>query len=590
MIHLPAPHVQLAMQYATSVDDGQVLACRWVKLACQRALLDWQAAEGGNSQFVFDTRQAERVCEIFESFPHVKGEWARDGQRIRLEPWQCFWVCNVFGWRHRVSGFRRFVTVYLEVGRKNAKSTLGSVAGIYMLACDGEPGAVVVSAATTRDQARLCFKDAQDLVRKEPGFRRWAGVEVRANAITQERTRSTFKALSAEGSHQDGLNISCAVVDEVHAHKTRAIWDVLETATGSRTQPLLVAITTAGFNQFGIGYELRSYTTKVLDGIHADDSWFGLIYTLDDGDDWQDERNWIKPNPNLGVSVYVDDLRRQALKASQQPAALNNYLTKRMNMWVSANAAWIDNRLWKRCARPRTWPEVFEELAGEACYLGLDLATKSDLIALCLWFPPRAPYRTKHTLVFRCWIPEGALEKDENSRVAEFAKLGLITVHTGMVADFEMLADDLDEIGARFDVQVLACDPWQLPPLLSILNRRSFEVPIEATRQITAVMSPAMKEVAALLLSEQIEHDGNPAVAWQVSNVVAHPDTKENLYPRKTHPANKIDAPVAMFLAADRVLKAYGQVSAYDTRDEFVSVPILAPAPEEFQSWGEGDG
>jgi phage terminase large subunit-like protein len=576
--HLPTNPVHSAIQYADDVATGKVVACRWVQLACKRALSDWEAAAAGTSAFFFDERQAARVCAIIESFPHVKGEWARNNQRIRLEPWQCFILANIFGWKRKDTSKRRFVTVYLEVARKNAKSTLASGIGVYLLACDNEPGAVIVSAATTRDQARLCFADAQQLMRKEPGFCRHFGVQVRANAITCERTGSTFKPLSAEGSHQDGLNIHGALIDEVHAMKDRRIYDVIETGTGARQQPLLFAISTAGFNQHGIGYELRGYLTKVLDNAVADESFFGLIYTLDEGDNWQDERVWSKPNPNLGVSVYLDDLRRQALKASQTPSAQMNYLTKRMNMWVNANSAWIDTRLWQAAAVPRTWAQAAAVLAGEACYIGIDLATKSDLLALCLWFPP-AGARTKHTLVFRFWVPEFALQQEDNGTLADFARRGAIEVHRGKVADFEMLADDLEDIGRTFNVLEMAADPWQLPPLLSILNRRSFEIPIEPTRQVVATMSPAMKETANWLLADEIEHDGNPAMTWQISNVVCHYDAKENIYPRKAHKANKIDGCVAMFLAADRVLKSYSaQPNAYDTREEVASIPLWPTA------------
>jgi phage terminase large subunit-like protein len=397
---------------------------------------------------------------------------------------------------------------------------------------------------------------------------------VLANAIVQERTGSSFKPLSAEGQHQDGLNIHGAIIDEFHAHKDRRVWDVIETATGSRLQSLIWIITTAGFNLHGICYEMRSYVQKVLDGTVTDDSIFAAIYTLDDGDEWHDRRTWIKANPNLGVSVYADDIERQAAKAAVMPAALTNFLTKRLNCWVTASTQWIDARVWQKAAQPGP------ALAGmryQSCYIGLDLATKNDLAALCLWFPPAGERRT-HRLFFKLYVPEAALDREENAKLAEFARAGHIQIHRGPVCDYEALADDLDECGATYDVREIAGDPWQLPPLYSVVKRRSLEAPIVEVRQIVATLSPAMKETIALLLTGAIEHDGNPAVAWMVSNVVCHLDSKENWYPTKTHRANKIDAPIAMFIAAARIVGAYGaDALAYENAREFKSVGVVAP-------------
>jgi phage terminase large subunit-like protein len=577
-----AQYVSTAREYARSVLAGETLACQWVQRACERQTRDLERAAAHDPAFpyYFDERAAAKPCAVVEGFRHVKGEWARHRERIRLEPFQVFALTTVFGWRRRANRARRFRVAYNEMARKNAKSTLASGVGLYLMACDGEPGALVVSAATTRDQAKLCFTDAQILAKREAGFRRVYGVEVRAQAITQERTGSAFKALSAEGDHQDGLNIHGAVIDELHAHKTRAIWDVIDSATGARQQSLMWVITTAGANQHGICYEVRTYVTRILDGLVEDDSVFGIIYTLDEGDDWQDARLWGKANPNLGVSVYREDLERMARKAAAMPAAQVNFLTKRLNLWVNASSAWLDARVWRACAAPL----ALDELRYQTCYIGIDLATKNDLVALAIWFP--ATDERKHRVFFRLFVPEAALAHEENARLAEFARLGAIAVHAGPVADYEALADTLEELGARFDVREIAGDPWQLPPLYSVLKRRSSEVPIVEVRQIVANMSPAMKETTSLLLEQALEHDANPAVAWMISNVVCSLDSKENWYPRKEHRANKIDGPIALFLAADRVLRAYGTLSGYDVTPEIKSVPTMltpaARAPGDF--------
>jgi phage terminase large subunit-like protein len=565
-----APHVDAALEYARQVTAGTLLASKYTRLACQRQLTDLERFNTPDSAYYFDHAAAERVCRFLELLPHVKGRFSG---RIKLEPWQSFNLTTIFGWLRRDNHARRFRLVYLEVGRKNAKSTIASGLGLYLLAADGEPGAVVVSAATTRDQAKLCFIDAQQIARRVPGFRRAFGVRVLANAITQDRSGSTFKPLSAEGKHQDGLNIHGALIDELHAHRNRGIWDVTESATGSRVQSLIIAITTAGFDQNGICYEVRSYLAKVLEGAAEDDSFYGIIYTLDEGDDWADSRNWIKANPNLNVSVYLDDLERQARKAAQTPPALNNFLTKRLSLWVNADTAWLDTRHWRKAAAAFTRADC----QYRACYVGLDLATKDDLCAACFWFPADED-NPKHRLFFHFWVPAAALEKEENHKLKEFAAAGAIEVH-GAIVDFEMLADDLERFATEFQIRELAVDPWQLPTLLAVLNRRSFAVPIVPERQIVAVLSPAMKECSALLLSGDIEHDGNPAMQWQIANVICHQDSKENWYPKKANKPSKIDGPVAMFLACDRWLRAQGLPSgAYEKRGEFLSVALMPAA------------
>jgi phage terminase large subunit-like protein len=579
-----------AIEYAQSVIAGRIVACKFVGQACERQLRDLEASAAlADYPYWFDAEAAARPCVFIEGFQHVKGRFRGN---IQLEDWQLFAVTTVFGWRRRDNGARRYRLVYIEVGRKNAKSTLASGLALYLLAADGEPGAIVVSAATTRDQAKLCFADAQQMARNTPRFRQAFGVRVLANAVVQDKSGSTFKPISKESKTQDGLNIHGSVVDELHAHPTRAIWDVLESATGSRTQSLLWAITTAGFNQSGICYEIRSYLTKVLDGTIDDDSMFGLIYTLDENDDPMNPDVWIKANPNLNVSVFADDIERQAKKAQQTPAALTNYLTKRMSCWVNADTAWIDPRDWQRAAAPGLSLDSFDY--ETPCYVGLDLATKDDLCAACFWFPADE-YCARHRLCFRFWTSEGAIAKEENRKLKEFADAGLMIVHPGRIVDFESLADDLEAWARRLQIAELAVDPWQLPPLLAVLNRRSFEVPVIEERQVVATLSPAMKECSALLLDGQIEHDGNRAMQWQIGNVVCHFDAKENIYPRKAARPLKIDGAIAMFLACDRLLRVLGLPSgAYTKRQEILSVPMpmlgSAPAPARpaARDWLEG--
>ncbi|HHN8458019.1 TPA: terminase large subunit domain-containing protein [Morganella morganii] len=300
------------IRYAEQVVAGEIVTGELIRLACQRFLDDLE--RGPERDIFFIEERAQHILDFYQFVPHVKGALA--GKPIELMPWHTFILINIFGFViplvDELSGeaqydddgdpvlVRRFRTAYNEVARKNAKSTLSSGIGLYMTGADGEGGAEVYSAATTRDQARIVFEDAKNMIKKAKGSLGRL-FEFNKLAIYQERSASKFEPLSSDANNLDGLNIHCGIVDELHAHKTRDVWDVLETATGARLQSLLFAITTAGFNREGICYELRDYAIKVLRGVVEDDTFFAAIYTPDEDDDPFDESIWIKANPGLGV-------------------------------------------------------------------------------------------------------------------------------------------------------------------------------------------------------------------------------------------------------------------------------------------------
>lgn len=390
------------IRYAERVVAGNIIACEFVRLACQRFLDDLKFGE--ERGVYFSEPRAQHILNFYKFVPHVKGALA--GQPIELMDWHIFILINIFGFviplvneetgeivlRNDGSGrpvmVRRFRTAYNEVARKNAKSTLSSGVGLYMTGADSEGGAEVYSAATTRDQARIVFEDAKNMVKKaKPTLGKL--FEFNKLAIYQEQTASKFEPLSSDANNLDGLNIHCAIIDELHAHKTRDVWDVLETATGARLQSLLFGITTAGFNKEGICYEQRDYAIKVLRGYNSDvegavkdDTYFAIIFTLDNDDDPFDETVWQKANPGLGICKRWDDLRRLAKKAKEQVSARVNFFTKHMNIWVTAESAWMDMMKWEKCEyiAPR------HELKTYPMWAGVDLAHKIDICAAVkLW-------------------------------------------------------------------------------------------------------------------------------------------------------------------------------------------------------------
>lgn len=530
-----------AVRYAQRVIAGDIVACKLTRLACERFLNDLARDDW---QWRFDEALATRACTFIEHLPHIKGQWARQRLKITLEDWQVFIVCNLFGWVDRDTGLRRFLTCYLEVARKNAKSTLAAGIALYMLAADGEPGAEVYSAATTGDQARIVFDVARQMVLREPDFIR-GGIDPQRHGLYMPDDARKFEPLNAEGSTLDGLNPHCTIIDELHAHKRRDVYDVLDTARGARDQGLLASITTAGSDRAGICYEQRTYVVKVLEGVFDDERYFGVIYTLDDDDDWVDPAVWPKANPNYGVSVLEEDFERSAREAMNKPSAQNNFLTKRLNVWVNADSAWMDMRAWDRCGNPALRIEDFE---GQDCIAAFDLASKVDIAAKVRLFKRNG----KYAVFGSYYLPEHAVEDGRNSQYSGWARLGRLTVTDGTVVDYERIEDDLKEDAGRFRLTEVPYDPFQA---MQFSQRMMAEgINMVEMRATVLNFSEPMKELEKLVLEGKIEHDGDPVLTWMVSNVVCHRDAKDNIYPRKDREENKIDGVVALIMALGRAM------------------------------------
>ncbi len=549
-------YATVARRYAEAVVAGEILACRWVQQACRRQLDDLARYTGKASPYRFNPKlkdkegrtfqPADNLCAFIERLPHVKGPLA--GEPISLEPWQVFILSTVFGWV-KSDGKRRFRRSYIEVPRGNAKSTLSSAVGLYMLAADGEGGAEVYSLATTRDQARIVFGDAQTMARRSAGFRSRFAVNVGAHNMHVLASGSKFEALSAEGSTLDGLNIHFGCVDELHAHKTRTVYDVVETGTGKRDNSLLWVITTAGSNRAGICYEVRTFVTKLLDGVIQDDTQFGIIYGLDDGDAWDTEPALIKANPNWGISVRPEVLGPLQAKAMQLPSAINNFKTKHLNEWVNADTAWMDMRAWDACGDSTLDLDAFE---GQPCWVGLDLASKTDIAALVLVFQ-HPDIADAYAVFGKYCLPEDTVQAAGNSQYPGWMRTGRLTVTPGNVIDFGWIEADLTEMASRFQIQAVAFDPFQATQLSTRMLAEG--LPMIEVRPTVLNFSEPMKTLEALVLQRKLVHDGDPVLAWMASNVVAHLDAKDNIYPRKERPENKIDGIVALIMAISRAIK-----------------------------------
>ncbi len=553
-------HVAKANKYIRDVLGGDESACKWVKLACQRQVEDLQKQRDPTYPWRFDHDAAERVEIFTELCPHIKGP--QRGQLIKLEPWQCFIDTTVFGWLSKQTGKRRFREAYTEVPRGNGKSAWSSPKALYMLAADGEGGAEVYSAATTRDQARIVFGVAQSMARGMAEFRNRFGVHVGSHSINQESTASWFRALSSDANSLDGLNIHCAIIDEFHAHRSRDLYDVLKTACGKREQPLLWEITTAGSDRAGVCYEVRNYITKILSGTCEDDRVFGIIFSIDDSDDWATLDSVKKANPNWGVSVFPDALTsglHQALQiASKQPS----FQTKHECIWVNADHAWMDMQRLAKCADPKL---DVEEFAGERCVLGLDIASKLDLLAKIKLFWRDLPTGEEEIIKrhYYCfgdyWTPQARIEQTANSQYQGWAIEGKLHTCAGETNDHSIVEDSIRADCRKFDVLEVAHDQWHADQIVGHLQPEGItcvEVP-----QIPKQLSAPMVEIEAAIYDGRFHFDGDPVLMWAFSNVVCHIDKNDNFFPNKEGFEKKIDPVTALLTALRRVMDIGGDVS-----------------------------
>ena len=543
-------------RYIHSVLSGEIIACKYVKLACRRHLDD--LAHGAERNIFFDPAAARKVIKFFKFLRHSKGKWA--GQVIALEPWQKTLLWILFGWKN-ANGKRRFRTAYVDMARKQGKSTLGAGIGLYLMVADGEHGAEIYSAATKRDQARITHQEAVRMVKKSPDLNKRI-TAFRDNLHVRD-TATKFEPLGRDADSMDGLNVHGAIIDELHAHPDDSTWGVLETATGAREQPLLFGITTAGFNHGGFCYQLRDYAIKVLEGAIEDDAFFATIYTLDDPEEWRDETMWIKSNPNLDVSVNRDTLRSQAAKAVQIASHRTNFMTKAMNVWTTASENWVNIEKWRLCGG--NFRE--EDLMGRECYAGLDLSSALDLTAIAYVFPP-IPGDDKYRVIARFWAPEATINDDErNVRVPYrgWQLDGYLISIPGETIDYEFVWKTIEEDAKKFKIKQVGFDRWGSQSTYLALEKAGIES--VAVGQGFTSMSAPMKELERLIVGEKLRHGDNPVLTWMAHNVVASVDAAGNIKPDKAKSRLKIDGIVAMVMALDGAMrKAEKKESIYKTR------------------------
>lgn len=553
-------YVTKANRYIKNVLSGKIDACQFVRQACERQKNDLARKKSKKFPYTFDKKKGNRVCAFIENLTHVKGQKA--GEPVHLEDWQCFILTTVFGWL-KEDGTRRFNQTYIEVPRGNGKSTLCSGVALYMECADGEQGAEVYSFATTREQAGIVFGDALAMARGDQDFKNYYGVTCLNHSVIVLGTNSKFMAKSADAGTLDGLNTHCGIIDELHAHKTRLVYDVVISSIGKRAQPLVFCITTAGFYLHGICMERRKTTAKVLAGAVDIDNLFGIIYTIDEGDDWRTEEALKKANPNWGVSVMPDIMRGELANALVNTSAQKNYLTKHLDVWVNSDSAWLDMAKYNKCIDASFTPEDF---AGMPCIYGVDLASKLDLSAVIKLFWKKHEDGQIHYYVWvDFFLPSETVKNSGNTSYYGWKEDGYLRTTDGAITDIAQIMDFINEDYKKYKTLSIAYDPMQATQMAQGLLQEG--APMVELYQNLKNLSEPMKTLQALIYSGRLHVVNNPVMHWNAANVVAHTDAKENIYPRKEKAEDKIDGIVALIMAINQSIQLDVE-NNYVERDE----------------------
>lgn len=554
-------------EYVAGVVSGERVVGKLQRLAVERHVRDLKRADGKSLRF--NEFAAARILRFATCCRHTKGEWA--GKRFRFEKrsaWMAFILWALFGWQ-RIDidtgrWVRRFRTAYISVARKNGKTMLLAIIALFMLTADHEPASEVYFAATKRDQAKIAWKQAAWIVRKSgnPAMKRLVQiVDSRSHMHLADDPESFCCALGRDaGDTDDGTNPHLGGVDELHQHKDRETWDTLESGMGSRAQPMMVGITTAGGARKGLCWDLDHDAARIVEGTIQDDSSFGFIARPDDGDEWDSEIAWQKANPNLGVSVKIQKLRDSCRKAKNNIANLNEFRRKHCNQWSESDTAWLPMTEWQACEAAF----ALESLEGRECIAGLDLAAVSDYCALALVFPPVGEEKV-YRVIPHFWIPSDRLDErrlTDRVPIHSWVEQGLVTATGGSATDQDAIKMHLLNLRERFTIREVAMDPHEAMKLYAELEALQFTA---TTIKQGFWLSPYISQTERLIRRRELAHEGNPVMRWMLSNVSVQTNAIGRTRLDKDRSGDKIDGIVAMVMAVGRatVLKQSDEVQFY---------------------------
>lgn len=512
--------------YANKVLQGEIVACKYVKQACRR-YLDFF------NKYDFRSEKVDKVVSFIQRLKHFTGK--HNGKPFTLLPYQEWIIYNIFGFYYKNTNKRVTNYVYIELARKQGKTALAAAIALYMMVADGENGSEVEMVANSAKQAKICFDMSsnflQSIDKKGKYFKRYR------DKIKFDYTKSFLQILSSDASGNDGYNSNCFILDEAHEQPDSRLWDVMCSSQGMRENPLAMIITTAGFNMFGFCYGYRKTCLEILSGVKEDDSQFTAIYTLDDEDDWTDENVWIKANPSLGTTVYKDYLAQQVKKAKNNSTLEVGTRTKNFNQWLSSSDIWINNNILLQYTKSIN----LQDYSGESCYMGVDLASVSDMTALAAMIP----YEDKLLFKVYYYLPQSTLSDNVNAELyKQWKREGYLTITDGNVTDYDYILKDILKINNYLYIYKIAYDAYNATQWA--INATAEGLPLEPFSQALWHFNKPTKEFERLIKSGKVIIDNNPITRWCFSNVTLKFDHNDNCKPVKTQDMQKIDGVIAM--------------------------------------------
>ena len=512
----------------------------------------------------YDKMKAEEAVRFISLLNHTKGKWS--GRSFALEGWQDKIVRDVFGTVSK-EGKRQYRTVYIEIPRKNGKTTWAAALALYMLLMESQedPEAEIYSAAADRDQASLVFNQAASMIRAHPHLSKQCNIIDSQKRIVFYKTGSFYRAIPADAASAHGYNASCIIVDELHTQPNRELVDTLITSQGAREQPLTIFLTTAGYDQNSICWEYHEYAEQVQSKVIKDPTFYGIIYAAGESDDWEKVKTWRKANPNLGVTINEDFLKQEARKAKQVPAYQNTFKRLYLNIWTSQEERWLDLNAWDNSAGI----VIPQELEGKRCYAGLDLSSTTDITALVLAFPDEDSGGIDAVPYF--WIPgDNMQERVRRDKVPYdlWEKEGLIETTAGDWIDYDAVLEKIKKLGEVYDIQEIAYDRWGATRLVQNIEGEGFTV--VPFGQGFASMNVPTNELLRLILARSLRHGGNKVLRWMADCMTVKQDPAGNIKPVKPDrrkSSKRIDGIVALIMAIDRATKNEDHGSVYEERD-----------------------
>lgn len=549
-----------AEKYARDVVSGELVVGHWIKQAAKRFLSDLERED-----IYFDLDEASRVVDFIENFCcHWEGKWA--GKPMKLEEWQKFIVQQIFAWKSVKTGLRRVRSVYIQIARKNGKSLLLAAVALYHLFIDKENAPQIYVGSNNEDQAKICVNSAGQVIKNSPKLRWYltrGKVELfhyrkKVHSLVNNNNNGLMACLTSDAGTKDGFNPSLGIIDEYHEAPTDDMYNVLESGQGAREQPLIVTITTAGFNKSGPCYsKLRDSSTKMLDGKITDDSHLAFIYEMDPEDDWKNQANWFKSSPNWGISVLPGYMETRYTKAINDGGSKEvDFKTKNLNLWVDAEKVWIQDQIWLK----NTHELSVDDLIGKTCYGGLDCAKSVDLNAFCLIFPGQFEKKGKEIIPILpfFWIPSEKV-KTTNDKVdyVKWIKEGHIIQTEGNIVDYNFIEEDIVRVVDQYDFRGIDYDHAYAGNVAANLANRGYE--LTPLGQSHGTLTGATEEVERLAIGNLIEHFRNPVMRWMIGNVLLNRNAKGYVMPDKAKSQHKIDGVSAMVNAIARWKRISGE-------------------------------